>query len=160
MDRVRQIITDVEYQLNLKKTKQAEANRLFCRHDYHHALSVARLSYLIALEEGKSELSKSVIYAAALLHDIGRWVEYANGEDHCEAGARLAIIILQRVGFSEDEQTIILAGIKEHRNPITSALGHILALADDLSRDCYRCSVISNCYKAEKMQKLHQQLIL
>ncbi len=160
MNRVRAIIKDIEYQSNLNKTKQAEVNRVYCRHDFHHALSVARLAYLIALEEGVSGLSKSTIYAAALLHDIGRWVEYDHGEDHGEAGAKLAASILRRVGFSSQEQAVILSGIREHRHPHTSDLGFILARADDLSRDCYRCSAANSCYKAEKMQELQQQLIL
>lgn len=162
MNRVRAILDDSEYEHYLKLIDQAEAERVYCRHDYHHALSVARLAYLLALEE-KLELPyelKPLIYAAGLLHDIGRWVEYVEGEDHCAAGARLAKPLLLRVGFNQGETRQILAGIREHRKPAGSTLGRLLAEADDLCRDCYRCSASADCYKQEQMLRLHRSLKL
>ena len=155
MDKVRAIIADKEYQDYLSLISEAERDRLYCKHDYQHALYVARLSYLIALEE-KIVLSerRELLYAAGLLHDIGRWQEYSTGMDHCEASAGLAIPILQRAGYLKPEIESICTAIREHRKPKDSQIGRLLALADDLSRDCMGCKGRNSCYKLEKMLRL------
>lgn len=162
MDKVRAILNDPEYQGYLQLIAEAETDRVYCKHDYHHALVVARLTYLLALEQ-KLETPfalKPLIYAAGVLHDIGRWVEYGGGEDHCSAGARLAKPLLLRAGFTTGETAFILAGIREHRQPGESQLGRLLARADDLGRDCYRCLASGTCYKREEMLRLHRSLEL
>ncbi|HWJ04125.1 MAG TPA: HD domain-containing protein, partial [Verrucomicrobiae bacterium] len=124
-------------------------------HDHQHAVYVARLGYLIALEQ-KLELPelKELIYAAGLLHDIGRWKEYQTGEDHAWVSAEFAEPILARAGFSPWEIDIVCAGIREHREPGGSQIGKILALADDLSRNCRGCTVKESCYKLDNMLKI------
>ena len=71
MDRVNQIWSHPAYQEHYKKIQELESERIFCRHTPEHFLDVARLMYIYALEE-HLELPKELIYAAALLHDIGR----------------------------------------------------------------------------------------
>ena len=71
MDRVNRIWRHPVYQEHYKKIQELESERIFCRHTPEHFLDVARLMYIYALEE-HLELSKELIYAAALLHDIGR----------------------------------------------------------------------------------------
>ncbi len=159
MHRVRKIIADAQYQDYLARTAEAEKERIYCKHDYQHALYVARISCLIALESRRFEL-KPLVYAAGLLHDIGRWVEYATGEDHCQAASPLAEPLLFRAGFSREETDVIIEGIVQHRSPQGSKIGEWLARADDLSRDCYGCQGRPSCYKAQQMLRLHRSLEL
>ncbi len=58
----------------------AEEGRRFCHHDMGHFLDVARLAMIFNLQQGLS-VSKEMIYAAALLHDIGRWNSMRTGTD-------------------------------------------------------------------------------
>lgn len=162
MERVQAILVDKDFQEHLRLVEVAEKNRVYCHHDYHHVLSVARLAYLIVLEE-RIELPspiKPIIYAAGLLHDIGRWLEYSTGEDHAIASARLAEPILKRAGFHSAEIDLIVTGIAEHRVTGKSLLGQVLARADDLSRDCRGCQSRETCYKAEEMLRLHGRIDL
>ena len=81
MDRVNQIWRHPVYQEHYKKIQELESERIFCRHTPEHFLDVARLMYIYALEE-HLELSKELIYAAALLHDIGRAQQYPVSYTH------------------------------------------------------------------------------
>jgi uncharacterized protein len=151
--RVNQIINHNLFNEHSTKNILAEAQRVYCRHGSDHGLSVARISYIYLLEKKEASLSKEIIYAAGILHDIGRWVEYAIQEDHALASARLAVPILQGCGFSEQEIDIITQGIKEHRlipSEATGKLGQALAFADDWARDCKNCESKASCYKYTK----------
>ena len=68
---------------------EAEKDRIFCRHTMEHFLDVARLMYIYDLEDGAG-IDKEIIYAAALLHDIGRYEQIRIGTPHHIAGAKLA----------------------------------------------------------------------
>lgn len=91
-----------------------EADRRFCRHGMQHLIDTARLAYLFALESS-ADLPKDVIYAAALLHDIGRAEQYRNGTPHDVAGCAAAEPILAECGFAEEERDMILTAIGSHR---------------------------------------------
>lgn len=150
MTRVNKLLDHEDYIVYMEKIYDLEKERIFCKHGFEHGLSVARIAYTYILEKAEHGLEKEVIYAAALLHDIGRWVEYQTGEDHAEASARLAIPILVECGFSSEDIMVILLGIKEHRrhhDDGLSILGEALAAADDWARDCRSCSVQTQCYK-------------
>ena len=69
MSRVNRIWNHPLYQTHLHQLLEAEEEREFCRHTVEHFLDVARLTYIFVLEAGLS-VSREVIYAAALLHDI------------------------------------------------------------------------------------------
>ena len=135
----------------MQKTGTAERERRYCRHGYEHGLAVARIAYAYLLEQGTGELNKEAVYAASLLHDIGRWLEYADGRDHALAGAELAGPLLAQCHFTSQEQGIIVRAIQEHRqdpgNQSLSPLGRALALADDWARDCRNCASQAGCYK-------------
>ena len=73
-------------------------DRIFCRHTPEHFLDVARLMYIYSLEN-KLNLSREIIYATALLHDIGRAQQYLSGISHDIAGAEIAGKILDRSAF-------------------------------------------------------------
>lgn len=153
ISRVNQILQHTLYEEYCGKNRIAESQRIYCRHGSDHGLSVARIAYIYFLESKEISLSKEVIYAAGLLHDIGRWLEYENQENHAIIGARLATPILRECGFSEQEVEIITRGILEHRLQPSEApnmLGQALALADDWARDCINCESKASCYKYTK----------
>lgn len=79
-----------------------------------HFLDVARLSWIENLEKGLG-IEKELIYAAALLHDCGRFRQYEDGTPHELAGAQLAEEILFDCGFEEPEREEILRAISGHR---------------------------------------------
>ncbi|MDQ7092808.1 HD domain-containing protein [Desulfosporosinus sp. PR] len=150
MARVNKLLDHKDYISYLEMTNQLEKSRYFCKHGFEHGLNVARIAYAYLLEQGIEVLSKEIVYAAAFLHDIGRWVEYQTGEDHAEAGARLALPLLKECKFNSEEIDLILRGIREHRCHSAgelTPLGKALALADDWARDCRNCGVQSQCYK-------------
>jgi uncharacterized protein len=155
MERVNNLIFSRDYQLYLQENRSEETERIFCGHDFEHLLEVARLTYILLLEENSVFISREIAYAAGLLHDIGRWQEYRTGKDHAEAGAALASPILAAAGFSPDESLLIIRAIKEHRvkesggehrSPLSMALGK----ADSLSRLCFRCSAKDKCNKIDQ----------
>lgn len=150
MSRINQILDNEDYISYMDKIEELERERLFCKHGFEHGLNVARIAYAYLLEKGKLHFSKECVYAAAFLHDIGRWIEYETGEDHAEASARLALPLLEASNFCPKDIQLILQGIREHRRhpeDNLTLLGAALALADDWARDCRRCSVQALCYK-------------
>ncbi len=147
MKRVDRILADKTYQLHMKKIEEAEVFRNFCRHNMGHFLDVARIAMILNLKEAY-QLPEEEIYAAALLHDIGRWVQYETGEDHALVSARFAPEIMNNCGFLEEEQTRITAAIANHRNAGIAeekSLSGLLYRADKLSRPCYCCKSEPDC---------------
>ncbi|NLA27027.1 MAG: HD domain-containing protein [Firmicutes bacterium] len=149
MDKVNRILYDKEYLFYLENIRLLEKDRSFCRHDFEHFLTVARLTYLFLLEEGCRFISREMAYSAGLLHDIGRWKEYQGGGDHATISARLAGSILERAGFNHCEQELIVKAIAqhrhdapgEHRSPLSSALHK----ADGMARLCFSCVSRKDC---------------
>lgn len=171
MTRLEKILNDCFYLECLENIELREENRQFCRHNLQHFLDVARLAYIFHLENGQidkirdeSDLSirsaREVVYAAGLLHDIGRWREYETGEDHAAVSAELAVEILARAGFNQNEIGLITSGISEHRRNANgmSVLGQNLYKADKLSRQCYQCLAGIQCYKLAEMELIRKGL--
>jgi hypothetical protein len=167
LNRTERLKDDPCYKKCLILNGEREKDRPFCRHDFRHMLDVSLISQKIIAENGNLALfagekglpvasAEEVIYAAGLLHDIGRWRQYDTGEDHALAGALMARAILERCGFLKNEIEIITRAIKEHRRsgPGTSYLGRVICLADDLSRPCGTCKARSGCYKSGYMENL------
>lgn len=146
MDRVNKILKNENFKKYLKKNKKCEKNRVFCKHNLQHMLDTARIAYIINLENGLN-IDKEVIYAAALLHDIGRWMQYEKNIPHEEASVQLASPILQECGFSEKESQDIANSIYFHRDKEekTEGLRNIIALSDKLSRNCLYCKSAAEC---------------
>lgn len=172
MTRIEIILDDPYYKDCLARIDELEADRKFCRHTFQHVVDVARITYILLLESGiikrfmeendlNLKLAKELVYAAGVLHDIGRWVEYEQGEDHAVAGARLTVELLIRAGFNEKEVLIITTGIKEHRRKKEnmSILGELMCRADNLSRLCVCCDVSAECYKYDEMETGRLSLI-
>lgn len=114
MERVNRIWNHPLYQQNFRLLLSLEADRKFCRHGLDHCLDVARLACLYEWEAGRQP-DREQIYAAALLHDLGRAREYREGIPHDQASRELAAQILPDCGYSEQEQQAILEAIGSHR---------------------------------------------
>ena len=145
MERVNCILEDADFIRYIAKNKESEKERIFCHHDLNHLLDVCRISWILNLEEELS-IDKEKIYAAGLLHDIGRCMEYETGRDHAIVSGELAEGILDRCGFSDNEKTEIVEAIKSHRKKEhPTDLSRILYRADKLSRPCFGCEAIGKC---------------
>ncbi len=155
MDRVNAIINSKEFKKYLKKIKACEKNRKFCKHNMTHFMNVARIAYIFALEEG-IKIDKEIIYTIALLHDIGRFVQYEDKIPHERASVDLADDILIKCGYDLIETSIILSCIFNHRNKNNpkGSLEEIIYRADKCSRPCYKCKYKKECDWDSKKKNL------
>ncbi len=146
-ERINRIINHELFLKNLRKNEAAEADRRFSRHDMAHFLDVARIGRIINLEE-QMGVDAELIYAAALLHDIGRHRQYEDGTPHEQASADIAPEILKDCGFDEKETAVIINAILQHRNSgviSECSLAGLLYRADKKSRPCFVCKVREEC---------------
>lgn len=160
------------YQEHYEKLAEAEKDRMFCRHQMEHLLDVARIAYIYNLEK-QLGIRKEVIYAAALLHDIGKAMQYTEGIAHEQASAEIAEQILKEVSvqnmasentaakeqtaaekyeagtklLSAEEQQEILRAILGHRRRRAdmSVLEKLLYISDKQSRLCFECPAEQEC---------------
>ena len=140
LDPINAILTHPLYQQELAHIRQAEQQRPYCRHTLEHFLDVARLLYIHTLEN-HLPYSRTLLYATALLHDIGR-----AHPDHHLASASLARTILTDCRFSPTDITLITTAITHHRDPhTTDPLSHLLYHADKTSRLCFLCPAQPDC---------------
>ena len=125
---------------------EAEKNRVFCGHGIDHLLDVARIAYILCLESGEN-VGKEIVYATALLHDIGRFRQYEDGTPHEQESARLASRILPDCGFAAAETETAIEAILAHRtsSPEKPGLPGFFYRADKLSRRCFDCKVSGDC---------------
>ena len=153
MERVDKVMRHHVFKDELKKIENAEVDRVFCKHDITHLLAVARILYILVLEE-KMDIKKDFVYAVALLHDIGRYEQYANSIPHNEAGAIIAERILKDCDFTKEECKCAVAAIRNHRYAKNdeATFEHLLYRADKLSRDCFNCSADKECYWDKKLK--------
>ena len=155
MDRVNSIIKHPLWISEMEKIGRAEETRIFCGHDLSHLLDVARIAYIFSLEK-ELAIDKEIIYAAALLHDIGRGREYTEGIPHDTAGAEIAERILWDSGFSQEEIVDISDAVSHHRRTGRSAdeevndLPSLIYYADKKSRNCFACSAYDECKWSEE----------
>lgn len=153
MDRIQKIMNNSTYVNSMSYIKEAEKDRQFCLHGLEHSLDVARICHIINLEEALG-FNKEVIYAMALLHDIGRSVEYKAKLSHHKAGSDIAVAILNDAGFDEEETLLICDAIASHKHVEASMkdLKYLLYKADKLSRNCFDCSMYAECYWDENLK--------
>lgn len=155
-DRIQQILHNETYRGHLARIEECEADRVFCHHDMVHFLDVARIAIILNGKEGY-DLNEELIYAMALLHDIGRWKQYETGEDHALVSSILAPEILVRCGFSEEEVKQVVSAIASHRQKEAAGqknLNGLLYRADKMSRPCFFCEQETNCnWKGDKKNK-------
>lgn len=145
---IEQIRSHPLFQTYYGRLEQAEQERRFCCHQMNHLLDVARIAYIQNLEQNLG-FSKKMIYATALLHDIGKVRQYEEGIPHETASADIAKEILQDVSedFGQWEQEQILQAIREHRKykEEMSSFGKLLYSSDKKSRQCFACPAEPEC---------------
>lgn len=169
MPRVNAILRHPLYREWYGKLEETEKSRIFCRHQMTHLLDTARIAYITALEQGL-DLEKEVIYAAAVLHDIGKQEQYENGVPHEISSERIAGEILDslpecpaetsaaalpenssevpgKTAFTTEEKSMILTAIRGHRKLRDDAepLERLLYAADKASRICFACPAEKEC---------------
>lgn len=158
MDRINRIFQHPLFRECVKQNEMAEADRCFCHHDIEHLCAVARIAMLLNLEENLG-LSKDMVYAAAFLHDSGRFKQYLEDIPHDEVSATIARQILPECGYEEDEIERIVSAIDSHRNSSKKerkgALADVLYRADKMSRNCQFCKMYEECNWPEE-KKLQQ----
>ena len=171
MSKAAKILEDREYRKWLSRIENLEQDRKFCRHGMEHLMAVARICYILCLEEDiekkillaypalTSIELKEMVYAAALTHDLGRAITYETGGDHAFESKKLAVPILKTLGFTPEQMEIILDAVREHRERVAgmSILGDVLYRADKLSRPCETCTSQSDCDKIQEMQRIKQK---
>ena len=145
MENINIILNNKEYKQALEKLSEYERNREFCNHTIEHFIDVSRIAYIMVLEE-KLSVSKEVIYAIGLLHDIGRVKQYEEGIHHDIASVEMSKEILKETSFTDEEINIILNGIANHRKESDNKVEEIIYKADKLSRQCFNCKAEKECY--------------
>lgn len=156
MVRVNRILAHPEFLRCVKRTEELEKDRLFCRHNMVHFLDVARIAWIMSRED-EMTIAKERVYAAALLHDIGKYEQYENGTPHNLSSARLAAPILEDCGFAAEETEEILAAIESHRDASVKNepnLRGLLYRADKASRACFACSANQECSWSDEKKNL------
>ena len=153
---VKKLLESEEYAGRLRKLKDMERERVYCRHDLDHFLHVARIAYILSVEQGL-ELDKEQIYLCGLLHDLGRVEEYRSGISHAEASAGAAGEILRVLGYDREKAQEVCYALSRHSGRINEKeqigeeterrelLARVLALADQLSRNCFACEARESC---------------
>ena len=157
MDRIDKILNHSLFIYHLQQNEAAEAQRCFCRHNITHFLDVARIGMIINLEENLG-VAKEWIYGAALLHDMGKHIQYEDGTPHEISSAEIAEKILGECGFDDKETGVITDAILTHRDESVSNernLRGILYRADKASRSCFACKAEADCNWKEGKKNLH-----
>ena len=144
MDKIDLILNNDKFKNNLLQNVLLEKDREYCKHDLEHFLSVARIAYILCLEEDL-KIDKEMIYAASLLHDIGKNVQYEKGIPHEAASVSIAEDILINAGFDENEKSDIIEAIKHHRVYDENVFNSLIYRADKLSRNCFNCIKFDEC---------------
>lgn len=152
MERTDRIRNNPIFKAEMDRICRMERDRRYCGHGFGHLMDVARVGWILNLENNYG-LEKEIVYAAALLHDIGKGRQYEFGMPHHLAGAEIAGQILKDSGFTKNETEQILNAIRSHRKPTDSddPLVTILYLADKKTRLCFACDAEEDCnWSAEK----------
>ena len=155
MKRIDAILQDERFRYGLQRIEELEKERIFCCHRLDHLLDVARIAWIMVLEQ-QLKLEKELVYGAALLHDLGRYRQYEEQIPHHKASAELAQAILPDAGYTAEETALITEAIGQHGEAAasSSSLGQVLYQADKLSRNCFRCAAQPECkWSEEKRNK-------
>ena len=147
------------YQKYYRENEKIEHDREFCCHQITHLLDVARIAYIKNLEAGLG-IDKELIYTAAILHDIGKALQYTDKIPHEIAGEKIAGEILDTLSendaFSETEQAWILEAVRGHRRKCNgmSEVARLFYECDKRSRNCFACPVKEQCNWSEEEKNM------
>ncbi|WP_238379612.1 HD domain-containing protein [Kallipyga gabonensis] len=149
MDRVHRILDHPLFLRELAAIEESEHDRIYCGHNLTHLLDVARIAWILNLEQGLG-LAKDLVYGTALLHDLGRAREYDQGVSHDRASVQLARTILPQAGYTPEEIRIMERAILGHRGhgpgpEDEGPLASLLFEADKKSRACFACPAAESC---------------
>lgn len=152
LERVNKILSNLEFKKYIKGIENSEKDRIFCHHGLQHLIDTARIAYILSLENSL-DISKDLIYATALLHDIGRYNEYINGKSHFEVSESVIQILID-CNYSVEEVSQIVKAIENHHRPPIEikTLSDILYKADKLSRMCFNCEAKLECYWKDEVK--------
>ncbi len=147
MQRIDNILKNEMYKSLMYEISVKEKDRIFCCHGLPHCLDVARIAYIIGSEEAV-HIDMELIYAAALLHDVGRADPGDTGEKHHILSVKFAGDILRQSGFDDEETELICDAIGSHNTDGAdrNGLAYLLYKADKLSRNCFDCAAADECY--------------
>ena len=147
------ILKNEYYLSQLERLKKLETDRIFCRHNMEHFLSVARITLILCSRSG-AVIPEDIVYSAALLHDIGRVEEYTDGTPHDIASQATAERILDETGCTDEDKKLIIRLIAGHRKTDLDPQSPeaVFGMADKLSRNCFECGARKYCkWKKESM---------
>ena len=137
------ILENEEYKKYVERICYLEKDRIYCKHDLKHSLDVARICTIIMYEQGQ-EVNRDIVYATALLHDIGRFKE--NTQNHeawsVDIATEIATIV-EIISFHRGNYSI--KQIDELVNHGKLDLKESFKIADQLSRNCFCCKGSSSC---------------
>lgn len=156
MERVNRICRHPLWRESMEQICELEQERIFCKHDAAHCMDVARLAFLENLENHLG-IERELIYAAALLHDIGRHLQCRESTPHEQGSAALAETILADCDYSPAEREEIVSAILRHRTPGTETrndLAGLLYRADKVSRMCLFCNAAGACHWPDDKKNL------
>ncbi len=156
MKRMEAILNHKLFQDTLHQIEEKEVHREFCRHGMPHLLDTARIAYITCLENGLP-LEKDIVYATALLHDLGRARQDEEGYDHRLGGLPIIEEILKDSGFDDSEIQEIKKAVASHgQKPQDSdqSLSAVLYRADKQSRNCFWCPAALQCYWPENQRNM------
>lgn len=152
MERVNKICSHPVWKKSMVELKELEKDRIFCKHGIEHLLDVARIAYIKNLESNYN-IKKELIYTAALLHDLGRTLQYTQGIPHEKAAIPLVKEILEDCKFTKEEQEEVFSAISCHRvgeSQDSGSLSELLYWADKQSRMCGFCKASEECNWSEE----------
>ena len=156
MNRISLILNHPIFQRELSSIEELEKTRIYCGHNLDHLLAVARLGWIYTLEHNLP-INKELWYSCALLHDIGRSLQYTKKIPHHEAGDLLAKQILTDCQFTNAEILSITEAIVGHRKQLPETLEtmeDLIIWADKKSRNCFHCHASDTCnWSDEKRTK-------
>lgn len=159
LERINHILHHKKFHIWNEENKKMEQERIFCLHNVEHYFDVARIAYIKALEEEIS-ISKDILYATALLHDIGKHRQYQEGLPHEEESAMMSEEILIDCGYEKEERKEIQQAIRNHRRKPdinSTALERLLYEADKQSRLCLFCKAKAQCKWSDEKKNLTLQ---
>ncbi len=110
--------------------------------------------------EEQMGFDREVVYATALLHDIGKDEQYESGISHDVASERVAAAILDSMSddaaFDPADAAAIKTAILGHRKLRVNSqpLERLLYTADKASRACFACPARNACNWSDDKKNL------